>query len=192
MSILESRALVLNRSYYPIGLCSLKDSFKLVCEDVADILDGDLNVYDFKTWCDLEVEEGMDSVGLVSKRIRAPRIIRLRDFNKVPERVVRFNKKNVYIRDQYVCQYCRQKLTAHRLSMDHVLPKSRGGKTTWNNIVASCMVCNSRKADKTPEEAGMKLHKQPTRPHWKDIHVRVPGQQMYKEWEAFADVLMPS
>ena len=183
VSILDTRVLVLNRSYYPIGLCPVRDSFKLIVEGVADILDGNLNPFDYKTWSELDVEDGMDSIGLVSKRIRVPRVIRLTSFNRVPDKVIKFTRKNVFIRDQHICQYCSDMCTHSRLSLDHVIPKSRGGKTNWANIVTSCIRCNAKKANKTPEEAKMHLHKKPARPHWRDLELNT--KHIYKEWEIF-------
>ncbi len=184
-SQLNTKVLVLNRSWVPIGFCSVREAFKYIAEDIADIMDSDLNTYDYKTWYELEVEEDEESVGTVNKRIKVPRIVRLKDFNKVPNTVLRFNRKNLYLRDRYVCQYCAKKFPAGTLSMDHVIPKSRGGQTSWTNIVTSCIICNTRKADRTPVEAKMKVIKAPYAPRHLDIDVLHIEGRRYKEWDMF-------
>lgn len=91
-----------------------------------------------------------------------PTIIKMRYYVAVPYKELPFNKKNIYTRDNYTCQYCGKQ--TETLTLDHVFPKSRGGKYTWENIVACCPECNQKKADRTPEEAGMKLLREPVRP----------------------------
>jgi 5-methylcytosine-specific restriction endonuclease McrA len=180
--------LVLNRSYYPIGFCSIRDAFKYICEEIADILDENLVAYDYTSWCTIEVEEGDDFIGVVHGNIKAPRIVRLKSFNEVPNNIVRFNRKNLYLRDQYVCQYCAKKFPTGTLSMDHVIPKSRGGHTSWHNIVTSCIICNTKKGDKTPEEARMKILRTPYAPRNMDLGAPHLKGKRYKEWDAFFKV----
>ena len=134
---------------------------------------------------DLEVEEGMESIGLSSKRIRVPRVIRLATFNKVPNSVVKFSRQNVMTRDNFTCCYCNKRKHISNLSMDHVVPRSKGGRTVWTNIVACCTRCNAEKADRTPHEAGMHLSKVPHRPSWHELHLASARKNMYPEWENF-------
>jgi 5-methylcytosine-specific restriction endonuclease McrA len=191
MSQLNTKVLVLNRSYFPIGFCAVRDAFKYIAEEIADILDENLQAYDYESWCAIEVEDGDDFVGTVKGNIRAPRIVRLKDFNKVPNTVVRFNRKNLYVRDRYICQYCAKKFPTGMLSMEHVLPKSRGGKTNWNNVVTGCIICNARKGNRTPEEAKMRLLRTPYVPRHMDLHSPFLEEKRYKEWDAFFKVSAP-
>lgn len=192
-SLLDTKVLVLNRSYLPIGLCTVKDAYRLACQDVADILDRDLEPYDFASWIKLKVENDMQSVGTVYKRIRVPRIVRLHEYNKIPDRVIRFNRTNVMVRDKYICQYCGTIYSASQLNMDHVRPRSRGGRTTWTNIVASCHECNSRKANQTPREAHMRLIREPYKPKWTPRQIVGKRTTIYPEWKIFfQDMNAPS
>lgn len=192
MLVAETRVLVLNRSYFPVGVCTVKEAFKLICQYVNDdpnqgplahILDAKLQPYDFASWAELEVEEGMDSIGLVNKRIRVPRLIRLITFNKVPNTVVKFSRQNVMTRDSFTCCYCNKRKHISNLSLDHVQPKSKGGKTSWDNIVTACMQCNQVKGDRTPEQAGMELLRKPFRPTWGHLHASLGRGKIYPEWE---------
>ena len=192
-SLLDTKVLVLNRSWLPIGLCTVKDAYRLASQNVADIMNKDLEPFDWDSWLNLKVEDDMQSIGTVYKKIRIPRIIRLHEYNKIPDRVIRFNRSNVMARDKYICQYCGTIYTATQLNMDHVKPRSRGGKTTWTNIVASCHTCNSRKADKTPREANMKLIREPFRPKWTPHQIIGKRTKIYPEWKIFfEDMNAPS
>jgi 5-methylcytosine-specific restriction endonuclease McrA len=93
-----------------------------------------------------------------------PAVVRLVKYARQPRHDVRFTRQNIYLRDQYQCQYCGKKLQSEQLTYDHVIPRSRGGKTNWQNIVTCCHPCNKRKGGKTPEQAGLKLLRPPARP----------------------------
>lgn len=191
MNVADSRVLVLNRSYFPVGICSVKEAFKLICQEadpsdpskgpLAWILDAKAQPYDLATWMALPVEEGMDSIGLVHGRVRVPRVIRLATFNKVPKTVVKFSRMNVMTRDSFTCCYCNEKKPIRMLSLDHVQPRSKGGRTDWHNIVTACMSCNQSKGDRTPEQAGMELKQKPFRPSWTYLQKSIRGKT-YEEW----------
>lgn len=191
MSI-ESRCLVLNRHFVPVGICSVKEAFKLICQDadstnpskgpLAWVIDAKAQPYDLASWMALPVEEGMDSIGMVNSRVRVPRVIRLATFNKVPKTVVKFSRMNVMTRDEFTCCYCNERKPIRMLSMDHVLPRSKGGDTSWGNIVTACTRCNQQKADRTPDEAGMTLLRTPHRPSWSHLHTTTRGKQ-HEEWD---------
>ena len=97
----------------------------------------------------------------VNFEIQVPRVIRLLVFDRLPKQKLHLNRRNVLARDGHVCQYCGRHFPTHLLSIDHVVPRSRGGETTWENVVCACLTCNVRKGGRTPREAHMKL----TRPH---------------------------
>ncbi len=107
----------------------------------------------------------------------APEVVALVEYDRLPSAVVAFSRRNVFKRDRYTCQYCGTQPGTDELTIDHVLPRSRGGQSTWTNCVLACFQCNKRKADRTPEQAGMHLKKRPVRPNsrplYADHHVRI-------------------
>jgi len=115
------------------------------------------------------IEEYTREVHSVSFAIKLPAVVRLLRFIKRPKIPVRFSRQNIYIRDDYKCQYCGKRLTPDQLTWDHVLPRARGGKTEWTNIVTCCIKCNRKKGGRIPSEASMVLIKQPSIPEWLSI-----------------------
>jgi 5-methylcytosine-specific restriction endonuclease McrA len=113
-----------------------------------------------------------------------PAVIVLKNYVRSRFMSYNCNRRNVVWRDKNVCQYCGNKFTFSELTMDHVIPKSRGGEKSWNNIVASCKKCNSKKGDRTPEEARMPLIKKPFVPRW-SIQILLRGFCVPEEWEDF-------
>ena len=114
-----------------------------------------------------------------------PRIIRLLSYDRVPRNVVKFNRRNVFLRDGFQCQYCGQKLPTGKLSLDHIVPRSRGGVESWDNIVAACLRCNVRKGNRTPLEANMRLLREPTKPARSPLIVRQLRDPRYESWKLF-------
>ena len=117
--------------------------------------------------------------------IRVPRVILLLTYDRIPRRQVRFNRFNVYSRDRNTCQYCGHRLPRVELNLDHVIPRSQGGTSTWENIVCSCHSCNRRKGGRTPKEAGMKLLHPPRRPEWTPFMLETFSLRRYREWLPF-------
>lgn len=113
-----------------------------------------------------------------------PAVIVLKDYIRKDFTSYSCNRKNVIWRDKYICQYCGNKFQYHELTMDHVIPKSRGGEKSWTNIVACCKRCNSKKGNKTPKEAKMPLIKKPTIPRW-NINVLLRDREIPSEWKDF-------
>jgi 5-methylcytosine-specific restriction endonuclease McrA len=112
------------------------------------------------------VEESERVVRSVSETMRIPSIVRLIRFVRFRRRQAKFSRRNVYARDNYRCQYCNKRHPVEELTCDHVIPRSRGGGTTWTNIVTCCVKCNRKKGGRTPEEAGFSLVRKPMRPSW--------------------------
>lgn len=136
--------LVLNSQYLPIQITSMKRAIKLIFRGVA------------------VVEKHTNSVWKsISSEFVLPTVIRLVNFYKIPNRNYKLSKRNILIRDRHTCQYCNNTSSDRTLTIDHIIPKSRGGKTSWDNLVAACLKCNSKKGNKTPEEAGMVLSRRP-------------------------------
>lgn len=197
--ILSSSVLVLNRSYVAVRVVSVRRAFILLCRDVAEVIhveDGHYANYDLSSWCELsqfwldEATAGlasgcMDWVRTVSRRISAPRIVRLLGFDQPPRHSVRLNRRNVFARDGNLCQYCGKTFPHSQLSFDHVTPKSRGGRTCWENVVTCCLICNSRKRDRTPQEAGMNLKSRPSKPNHNPMLKVKLGNPRYHTWRPF-------
>jgi 5-methylcytosine-specific restriction endonuclease McrA len=149
--------------------------------------------YDFNSWREIsELKVAFDEsadldewILAVNFRIQVPRVIRLLNYDRVPRNVVKFNRRNVFLRDENRCQYCTRKFGTHDLSLDHVVPRSRGGQTTWENIVSACLKCNVRKGGRTPVEAGMKLCRPPSQPKRNPVLVHQLASQKYACWQRF-------
>lgn len=120
----------------------------------------------------------------VRARIKVPEIMLLVHYDQVPRRRVTFSRKNVYRRDDYTCQYCGAKPSLEDLTVDHVVPRSRGGRTTWTNCVLSCVRCNRRKANRTLAEAGVRLIREPREPSWSPF-LTIPAHQRKRSWAPF-------
>jgi 5-methylcytosine-specific restriction endonuclease McrA len=185
MSVLNSKVLVLNRSYLPVHVTSVRRAFVLLYQDIARAVDEQYRTFDFQSWSELAVSIEHDSVGLVSRVIRVPRVILLIAYDRVPKRHVRFSRYNIYARDGNTCQYCGKHFPRTELNLDHVVPRSRGGMATWDNVVCSCHRCNRRKGGRTPEEAGMRLLRRPARPHWTPFMAETFSLRHYREWGPF-------
>ena len=102
--------------------------------------------------------------------MRVPEVISLARFDRLPHKSVAFSRRNLFARDRFTCQYCGTQPGSEELTIDHVVPRSHGGESTWENCVLACVTCNHRKADRTPDEARMPLRRPPTRPAWKPIY----------------------
>ena len=126
-----------------------------------------------------------DFIRSVNYQIEVPRVLRLYRYEKVPRQTLRFNRRNLFARDNYQCQFCQKHFPPAQLSLDHVLPRSRGGKTNWENVVCSCLKCNGRKGDRTPDEAGMRLAKRPVQPNQNPLLSLKLDNPRYASWKPF-------
>ncbi len=137
---------------------------------------------DLERFADLE-QDHFYFLHTVSRLVPVPRVIVLSDFDKLPQKGVRFSRGHVFVRDQFTCQYCLQEFPKQKLNLDHVVPRSRGGRTSWENVVTSCHSCNRRKANRTPAEASMPLKRSPQRPHasWGLLQ----RKQLDQSWKVF-------
>src|SRR5262249_17786265 len=132
--------------------------------------------------------QGADVVHTIRWKIRVPKVILLLFFDRLPKKEVTFTRQNVFERDQNTCQYCGVTFDRKELNLDHVIPRNRGGATTWENIVCSCHRCNSAKGDRTPVEAGMRLLRKPKRPQWRPLlHVHY-SRKTDESWKHFLDL----
>jgi 5-methylcytosine-specific restriction endonuclease McrA len=189
MSVLQERVLVLNRSWRPISVTSVRNAVTLVCQDAAKFVDPEsYATFDFESWKDAAAF-ARDAVRFLrgsSWKILVPEVIVLSRYNGINKRQVKFSRRNIYHRDRNTCQYCGRTFRTQELTLDHVLPRSRGGRSTWENVVVACCDCNRRKDDRMPAETGLRLIRKPVRPQWQEVRVtsRVDGR-IPASWEAF-------
>jgi 5-methylcytosine-specific restriction endonuclease McrA len=187
---------VLNRLWQAVNLCSVRRALALLFEGHAQVVantdSGEFKTYDFQQWRDFSSrnpsESNDDVVRTVALRIRVPRVILLLFFDRLPRKEVKFTRHNIFERDRNTCQYCGRIFDRRDLNLDHVIPRDRGGPTTWENIVCSCIPCNTRKANKTPAEAGMRLVRKPKRPKWRPFVQVSFGAPMHESWKHFLDI----
>ena len=193
-STLDCSVLVLNRFYIPIRVVDVRRAMTLLyrgCAEVITIDDDQYSNYDFDGWCELSQLHAMDKqsgeefLRTSHQEVQVPRIVRLALYEKIPKSAVKFNRKNLFARDAYRCQYCGQTRPMSQLSLDHVIPRSQGGKTTWENVVCSCMNCNSKKGGRTPSQASMKLLTVPARPRSSPGLVATLKDPRYESWKTF-------
>jgi 5-methylcytosine-specific restriction endonuclease McrA len=188
-SILDTKVLMLNRSFLPIHVTSVRRAFSLLYQGIAQAVNEQHKTFDFESWSHLSVSVHDESVGMVNRVIRVPRVILLVSYDRIPKRQVRFSRYNIYARDKLICQYCGRKLPRHELNLDHVVPRSLGGTSTWENVVCSCHDCNRRKGGRTPHGAGMKLLKKPVKPKWTPFMQDAFNLSRYKEWLPFLNTI---
>jgi len=184
--LLNSKVLVLNRSYLPVHITSVRRALTLLYCEIAVAVDTEYRTFDFQSW--MHLEPMGETLGLVSRSMRLPRVILLRGFDRVPRREVRFSRFNVYARDRGQCQYCGRRFPRSELNLDHVVPRSRGGTSAWENVVCSCVGCNRTKGSRTPGEAGMRLVRPPYRPQWTPFVVETYRQRRHADWLPFLSV----
>ncbi|HOX03753.1 MAG TPA: HNH endonuclease [Candidatus Paceibacterota bacterium] len=192
-SLLNLHVLVLNRLWQAVNVCTARRALTLLFQGHAQAVlgnpDGSFETLSFHEWRDLsEQEPHPESVQTISFRIRVPRVIMLLVFDRMPKKEVKFTRHNIFERDHNTCQYCGRICDRTDLNLDHVIPRDRGGPTSWENIVCSCIECNTRKANRTPQEAAMRLIRKPRRPKWRpflQIHI---GLRCHDSWRHFIDL----
>ncbi len=189
---LTYKVLVLNRLWQAVNIVGVQRAFCLLLQDHAQVIytgDGSFQVMDSAAWLEhSELEEPGDSeayVQTVRLRVRVPKVLLLRSYDKLPVKEVRFTRDNLFERDHYRCQYCGNHFPEHQLNMDHVIPRASGGRTSWENIVTSCIPCNTRKADRLPHQASMHLMKKPERPRFRPFISSLIDQTYDADWEHF-------
>ena len=183
--VLNTKVLVLNRSYLPVHITSVRRAFSLLYQGLAEAVNDQYQTFDFASWSELSVSMHEEAVGLIDRMIRVPRVILLLTYDRVPRRQVRFSRFNVYARDRNTCQYCGVRFPRSDLNLDHVIPRSQGGTSHWENVVCSCHVCNRRKGGCTPTEAGMRLLRPARRPEWTPFMLETFSLRRYREWLPF-------
>lgn len=164
--MVNSSVLVLNQNYEPLNVCNARRAFVLLDRGKAEIL-----------------EHGRGALHTPSLVFPLPSVIRLVYMIKRPRPRVKLTRREVFFRDRYTCQYCGRE--TRELTLDHVIPRNRGGEHVWENVVSACKACNHRKAGRTPTEAKMSLLRLPQRPRFTSYYVLYPYLQTQDEWLKF-------
>lgn len=191
--MLDRQVLVLNRLWQAINVCSVRRAFSLLCAGHAQVVhaDGQNNFFthDFDSWRDLSSREPEpEMVHTISLKIRVPKVIVLLLFDRMPRKEVKFTRHNIFERDKNTCQYCGKHFDRKELNLDHVIPRDKGGVTSWENIVCSCIPCNTRKGNRLPHEIGMRLIRKPERPKWRPfVHITFDSH-VHDSWRHFIDL----
>ncbi|MBP6508516.1 MAG: HNH endonuclease [Opitutaceae bacterium] len=191
---LDQPVLVLNRLWQAVNIIGARRAFALLARGHAQVVhndDEDFRTFTMLDWMDFSVSNpplANLAVHTPTRTIRLPRVILLTFFDKLPCKELKLTRNNVFERDKNICQYCAKVFPREQLNLDHVIPRDDGGKTTWENIVCSCIKCNSRKANRLPHEAHMRLIRKPVRPKWRPVISLVLGNQHREMWKDFLDL----
>lgn len=165
----NTRTLLLAHTYEPLKVISWQRAFVLLSLGKVEV-----------------VEEYESDVRTVSIVFKVPAVVRLIRAFRRHKKPVKFSRVNIYARDKYRCQYCSTKAPIAELTYDHVLPRSKGGKTTWTNIVTACLPCNLRKGSRTPQQANMKLKVKPVQPSWVPaVSIRISTRSVPDAWRDY-------
>ncbi|MAE60492.1 MAG: HNH endonuclease [Planctomycetaceae bacterium] len=178
-----------------IRVVSARRAFSMLARNLAEVIsidEGRFANYDFDSWTELSeyrdlFDDHTDWVQTVRLRIAVPKIIRVFGYDRLPMQKVKLNRRNIYARDNNICQYCGNKHSTHELSLDHVLPRSQGGQSNWDNLVCCCVHCNARKGGRTPAQAHMSLIRKPIRPKRNPVINLRLGLDKYACWQTFLD-----
>lgn len=185
----QPTVLVLNRNWQAVTSTTPAEIFGAMINGQAKGLDihsdEQLTPISWDEWCLLPIREGDRSIGMVRGRIRIPTVVVLSDFDRVPRKRLRFGLRGLWERDGGRCQYSGRQLTLAEANIDHVVPSSRGGATSWENCVISDRNINTRKANRTPEEAGLALLAEPSRPPKRLISHFIKNKFQIKDWRIF-------
>lgn len=197
LALSQREVLVLNKNWSAIGTCTMERAMALLCGSFTTsdgrvhpkarvLTSKDFQALTWSDWAKMEPIEGEDSLQSAKRKFKVPTIIVLSRYERLPFQKVNFSRKALYERDNYQCQYCGCKPGSENLTIDHVLPRSKGGVTSWQNTAIACQDCNRRKGNKLLSECGMKLIKEPKKP--KAVLFRRNKKTAPKDWQEFLDV----
>jgi 5-methylcytosine-specific restriction endonuclease McrA len=183
-NVLQRPTLVLNRNWQPVNIASVARALTLVWNESARFVDPQTyEMFEWEDWAQLEVLHGKPFIQAVSQRFRVPEVITLTNFSRLPNSHVTFSRRNIFKRDHFTCQYCGHQPAQDELTIDHVVPRSQGGQSTWENCVLACLDCNQLKADRSPEQAKLRMRKVPQRPNWSPMYSR--HKMRIESWSKF-------
>jgi 5-methylcytosine-specific restriction endonuclease McrA len=184
---------VLNRLWQPVHTCTARRAIALLYLGHAQVVHTDAGedffTHDFASWAEFSAREaGRDVVRTVRQVLRVPKIIVLAIFDRLPKKDVKFTRENVFRRDHYTCQYCGERFDVKKLNLDHVIPRDKGGATSWENVVCSCIRCNTRKGNKLPREAKMYPLREPRMPRWRPLFSSPAESGGHESWRHFTEL----
>lgn len=194
---LSASVLVLNRHYLAVHIVGVRRAFCLLLSELAEVIHGEEGTFanhNFESWREiselraLEKSPGDDWIRAVNFEIQVPRVLRLLSYDRMPRHAVRLSRHAIFARDSNICQYCGHRFGASQLSLDHVIPRSRGGMSTWENMVCACLKCNIRKGGRTPREAHMRLVRQPVRPKYNPLIALKLQNPKYASWRTWVNI----
>ncbi|MCG8508394.1 MAG: HNH endonuclease [Rhodospirillales bacterium] len=198
-SSLNSQVLVLNKLWMAVRIVDARRAFSLIFSDGAEVIrvdDGSYSGHDFEAWAELSAmrdkfagpsSDDYEWIRTVRMHIAVPKIIRLLGYDKLPRQEVKLNRRNIYARDRNRCQYCGEHFPTSELSLDHIVPRSQGGGSSWTNLVCCCIRCNAKKGGRTPTQAHMSLIRPPAKPARNPVVSLRIGQDKYASWKQFLD-----
>jgi hypothetical protein len=186
IDVLSVPVLLVNRHFAPVCVTPVRRGMILLYGGAARAVDEDGETHDFGQWRELPVRELDDGLPIIGGELRVPRVLHLQRYDRAPRVAVRLTRRNLMLRDQHQCQYCARRPSLRDLNVDHVIPRSRGGADSWENLVVSCRSCNLKKGRRTPDEAGMCLLRTPQKPRWSTAaHILLAARESYQEWQPF-------
>jgi 5-methylcytosine-specific restriction endonuclease McrA len=184
----KHNVLILNKHWIPINTTTARHSFALMYSENAKgiMIEEDKVVpLEWNEWVSLNLNETDRKIKTVTGFIKIPTVIVLNYYDKIPKQTIKFTQKSLWERDNFTCQYTGKKVTRTNGNIDHVIPKSQGGKTSWENCVIAHKEINALKADRTPEQAGLKLLKKPLAPRIMPVSFYIRNKEEVKDWELF-------
>jgi 5-methylcytosine-specific restriction endonuclease McrA len=179
-----------------LRVISARRAMTLIYRELAEVVsleDGQYLSYDFDDWVEVSAAKASfepdehEWIRTVRFQIAVPKVIRLLVYDKLPRVEVKLNRRNLFARDQNRCQYCGRRISTKDLSIDHVVPRSHGGRTCWENVVCACMRCNVKKGGRTPAQAHMTLVAKPMRPRRSPVLTVKLSEARYASWKQFLD-----
>ena len=192
---LNGSVLVLNKYYNPVNITTVRRAFCMVFKRIAEVItveEESFYTYNFSSWAEFSeykrmLRDGHENEWVYTPNLTllVPRVVRVLSYDRVEISKVRLTRRNIYYRDSNTCQYCGKKFKTKDLNIDHVIPKSKGGKEVWSNLVCACVECNIRKSNKLPREVGMKLIRKPARPKLNPLIIIHLSKKKYASWKNF-------
>jgi len=184
--VLDTSVLVLNRLYQPVRVTTVRNGFRLLFRGVAQVVDDSGELLDLSMWARSGSRDGDNLVRTASSALRVPRVLRLLRYDGVHGAAIHLSRRNVMVRDRFQCQYCGATPGPEQLNIDHVVPRSQGGRDCWENLVTACMSCNLRKGARTPDQSNMRLRRRPAAPAWSAVYrILADDHGIFKSWEPF-------
>jgi 5-methylcytosine-specific restriction endonuclease McrA len=184
--VLRDAVLVLNRNWQAIDVTDVETAFCNICRGVCTAIDTDsMKPVNLAEWLALPVAHGQKSIGTIHGQVRVPTVIAAVNYAKMPKKRPKLCARTVAERDKNRCQYTGKLLKSHEGNLDHVVPRSRGGKDTWENLVWAAKEVNTKKADRLPQEAGLTLLSAPKAPKEVPAMLSIKPRAGYPEWNHF-------